>query len=277
MNRNYSLPKFSDVMASLSPIILPWKNESWSISAWGKRRHVNEVKANRNQQEEIKIFNTFVAALLQVLGTRGKYGQRIELMNKYFHNFSDMTEERAQEMLRENEYPWVSRGINVILEAKNCILEARKELGAASYPWELYFQRAEREYEVGFDNDPFLTTIKGVGPKGRDFALGQFSLYWCAIDRHLAHILRRTGLIYHGSNDPDFGDNPSKRQQYKFMQRLIVRFAKETGWSPESSQGWSPGEIDSSLWLFGQGICRGNPECPKCPIMNLCLTFRNEG
>jgi hypothetical protein len=172
-------------------------------------------------------------------------------------------------MLRTNKYPWISRGINVILKARELV-------EASSFDWELYFQEAERRAEDGFDDDPFLG-IYGVGPKGRDFALGQFSLSWCAIDRHLAHILERTGLIYHGFNEPDFGSNPSKRQQYKFMQRLIIRFAKETGWSIKSPHGWSPSEIDSSLWFFGQGICKDTPECWKCPITSLCSTFKSKG
>jgi endonuclease III len=269
MNKNYNLPKFSDVMASLSPIRLPWENEFWSIGDWGKKHRAEIVKTNRNKQRKVEIFNTFVAALLQVVGTRGRYGQRIELMNEYFHNFTDITTEKAQEMLRKNKYPWISRGINVILESQALV-------EAPSFNWELYFQEAEKRAEDGFDDDHFLQ-IYGVGPKGRDFALGQFSMYWCAIDRHLAHILRRTGLIYHGSNDPDFGDNPSKRQQYKFMQRLIIRLSKETGWPTDQVSGWSPSEIDSSLWFFGQGICKDRPECLRCPIRNICLSFQNKG
>jgi hypothetical protein len=87
----------------------------------------------------------------------------------------------------------------------------------------------------------------------------------------------RTGLIIHGYGDPDIGTNPNDEGNYKFMQRLIIQFAKATGWIPKSLQGWSPGEIDSSLWFFGQGICKGKPECSTCPISNLCLTIRNKG
>jgi len=269
VDKKYNPPKFSEVMAQLSLVKLPWKGEDWSIGDWGRKHRVNVVKTNRSKENKVEIFNTFVAALLQVARTRGRYAERIELMKEYFQNFSYITEIKTREMLRENKYPWISRAINVILESQRLVQ-------VSSFEWEGYFQESEANFENGFENDKFLE-INGAGPKGRDFALAQFSLYWCAIDRHLAHILDRTGLILHGFNGHGFGTNPSNRRNYKFMQQLVIQFSKETGWVPGSSEGWSPGAIDAALWLFGQGICKSNPECENCPIKNLCLAYRNKG
>lgn len=273
-------PQFSKVMALLSPVRLPWQSpdgkiQYWSIGDWGKIHRTEIVKRNRNEQKEIRIFNTFVAALLQGARTKGQqYGQRIQLMNKHFHDFSDVTRGKAEEVLAENGYALINRGVNIILEAKGVVLEAKEALTSPYFPFELYFQEAEHGYEDGFGSDPFLK-IKGVGRKVRDFALSQFSFCYCAIDRHVADVLTRTGLIIHGYGDLDFGTNPSDEANYKFMQRLVIQFSKETKWSLGSSQGWAPSEIDSSLWFFGQRICRSRPECRNCPIKCACLTYQS--
>lgn len=274
MAKNYKPPQFIEIMASLSDLRLPWRNaggklEYWSVGDWGKIHRVEVVRKNRSKQNKIEIFNTFVSALLQGAWTRGSsYGQRIELMEREFHDLSDVTEQSAESLLRDNNYALMSRGVNITLQAKELF-------ESATFPLEVYFEQAENKFEGGFGNDPFLG-INGVGRKVRDFALSQFSLCYCAIDRHIADILTRTGLIIYGYGDLDFGTNQNDESNYKFMQRLVIRFAKETGWSTGSSEGWSPGAIDSSFWLFGQAICKGRPECYHCPINDRCLTFQNK-
>jgi endonuclease III len=267
----YDAPKFSEMMDMLSPKQLTWNGQSYSIGDWGQRRHGEIVRINRTKTSEIEVFSTFVSGLLHGRADTGKYRERIDLMGNCFGSLSDITEAKVREVLISNRYYGLDRGINVILEAKRLAMKTKEEYGAVSFPWELYFLKAEAEYQSGFDDDPFLD-IKGVGRKVRDFALAQFSLHYCAIDRHVSRFIARTGLLLHGYGDPDLGTNPADEGNYKFMQRLVIQFSKETGWSPGSCSGWAPSAIDASVWFFGQGICGANPSCLECPIGGLCLT-----
>lgn len=228
---------------------------------------MSEVQENR-KQTKIGIFNRFVSALLEGFRTKGKdYGPRIELVNKYFHHFCDVTERNIQQVLIANNYSLKNRGLEIILSA-------RKIVEPSSFQWEQYFYKAERRYKNGYVTDNVLK-IKGVGKKVRDFALSEFSTFYCAIDRHVADVIRRTGLLLYGYGQADFGTSPT--ENYDFLQRLVIKFSKETGWAPDSSQGYSPKEIDTMLWFFSQekGICKGRPECFRCPVKDLCLTSQN--
>ena len=177
--------------------------------------------------------------------------------------------ENIQQVLIAHKYSLKTRGLEVILST-------RKIVEPSFFQWEQYFHEAERRYENGYVTDNFLK-IKGVGKKVRDFALSEFSTFYCAIDRHVADVIRRTGLLLYGYGKPDFGTSPN--ENYDFLQKLLMKFSKETRWAPDSSQGYSPKEIDSMFWFFSQegGICKGRPECSRCPIKHLCLTFQNTG
>lgn len=268
MRKIYKPPDFSKIINLLLPLTLSWEGRTYTIND-RRQKILREVKENR-KQSKIGIFNRFVSALLEGFRTKGKdYEPRIELMNKYFHDFSDVTEENIQQVLTANNYSLRKRGLEIILSA-------RKIIEPSSFQWEQYFYEAEKKYEDGFVTDNFLK-IKGVGKKVRDFALSEFSTFYCAIDRHVADVIRRTGLLLYGYGQPDFGTSPT--ENYDFLQRLVIKFSKETGWASDSSQGYSPKEIDTMLWFFSQegGICKGRPGCFRCPIKDLCLTFQNMG
>ena len=88
-------------------------------------------------------------------------------------------------------------------------------------------------------------------------------------------MIRRTGLLLHGYGQPDIGTSPA--ENYNFLQGLIINFSEESGWLLGSTNGYSPKEIDAMFWFFGneKGICKGKPECYRCPIKEMCLTFQN--
>jgi hypothetical protein len=178
-----------------------------------------------------------------------------------------VTNDKIQKVLTENNYSLKKRGLEVALSARRIV-----EL--PSFQWHKYFYEAESEYESGYGNDKFLK-ITGVGRKVRDFALSEFSTCFCAIDRHVADVIRRTGLLLYGYGQPDFGTSPT--ENYNFLQKLIIQFSKESGWSLDSSGGYSPKEIDAVFWSFGndEAICKSQPECFRCPIKDICLTFQN--
>lgn len=266
MNKTYEPPDFLKILNLLLPLMLSWQGRTYTINDW-REKILREVKENR-KQTKIKTFNRFVSALLEGFRTKGKdYELRIELMNRYFHDFSDVTEENIQQILIVHKYSLKTRGLEIILNA-------RRIAEPSPFQWEQYFCEAERRYESGYVTDNFFE-INGVGKKVRDFALSEFSTFYCAIDRHIADVIRRTGLLLYGYGQPDFGTSPT--ENYNFLQRLIVKFSKETGWAPDSSQGYSPKEIDTMLWFFSQegGICKARPGCSRCPIKDLCLTFQN--
>lgn len=267
MNRSYSPPEFLDMIKLLLPLELEWEGKRCTIDELRKKA-VNDCAENR-KQDRVTIYNRFTSALLEGFRTKGKdYGLRINLMNEYIKDFPDVTLGNIQTILNENNYSLKTRGTDVILGARNIV-------EPTSFQWEHYFLEAETNYTNGFLRDNKFLRIKGVGNKVRDFALSEFSTCYCAIDSHLADVIRRTGLLLYGYGQKDFGTSPT--ENYSFLQRLIIQFSKDTGWSLESAIGYSPKEIDAILWFFGneKGICRGNPECFRCPIKELCLTFQN--
>ncbi len=265
MNKIYEPPEISKVIELLLPVQLEWEGESYTIDEW-RNKSVKEIAENRGQNK-ITIFNRFASALLEGYRTKGKdYGSRIALMNKYFRDFSDITTDRIQKVLIENNYSLKTRGLEVLLRAKQIV-------EPSSFQWEQYFREAESAYETSYGSDRFLK-IKGVGKKVRDFALSEFSSYYCAIDRHLADVITRTGLLLYGYGQSNFGTSPT--ENYDFLQRLIIQFSEELGWSPTSNRGFSPKEIDAIFWFFGneKGICKGKPNCSRCPLTMDCLTFK---
>ena len=268
MNRSYDPPEFIDAIKLLLPLELEWEGDYYTIDEW-REKAVGECAENR-KQDKVTIYNRFASALLEGFRTKGKdYGPRIELMNRYIQDFSDLTPSNIQTILRENNYSLKKRGIDVILGARNVV-------EPPDFRWGQYFLEAEAEYESGYPYDKFLK-IKGAGNKVRDFALSEFSTCYCAIDRHVADVIRRTGLLLYGYGQADFGTSPTAN--YNFLQRLIIKFSKESGWFLGSNEGFSPKEINAMFWFFSneKGICKGVPECIRCPIQKICLTYKNKG
>jgi endonuclease III len=268
MNKSYNPPKFSDVIKLLLSLELTWEGKSYTIDEW-REKALWEVENNR-KQSKISIFNRFTSALQEGYGARGdQYGRRIELMNRTIRDFSDVTIEKIDEVLTKNRFYLKSRGIEIALSVKRIV-------EVYDFEWKHYFQEAELQYESSYKNDKFLR-IRGVGSKTRDFALSEFSNCYCAIDRNIARVIWRTGLLLHGYGQSDFGTSPT--ENYHFLQRLLIQFSKESGWSPGSHQGYSLKEIDAMLWFFSneQGICKNKPDCFRCPLNDICLTFQKRG
>lgn len=265
MVKSYELPEFKEILELLLPLEVSLDNRTQTIDDW-RKEYLKDVYIRR-KQSKIEIFKRFVSALLERVTPGKNYLQRIETMNRYINNSSDITEDKIRRVLEESKYRFKESGLHVVLQAKLII-------DKNSFQWENYFLEAERNYENGYLSDSFLR-IRGVKNKVRDFAISEFSTSYCAIDRHISEILLRTGLILHGYGSFDFGANPSEKKDYGFLRKLLIGFAKQTGWQPSSNQGFSPGEIDRILWLFGQSICKRKPKCDNCPIRDVCLTFKN--
>lgn len=263
---SYSPPSFIELMNLLLPFSILWEGNQYTVDQW-RHKAIDEVNHDR-KQGKLTIFNKFASALLEGYRTKGKdYGPRIELMNQHFQDFNDVTENNISEILIKNNYSLKDRGLKVVLDAVMIVKQP-------SFQWEEYFTKAEAEFRNGYKDDDFLT-IKGVGNKVRDFALSEFLVYYCAIDRHVADIMRRTGLVLHGYGQPEFGT--SATENYDFLQKLIIQFAEESGWPSNPSNGYSPKEIDTAFWFFGNetGVCKGRLECYRCPLTSICLTFQN--
>lgn len=265
-------PDVSELIALMLPTTIQFEGKPYTIEEW-RRRVLNEVRTGRKQGKMV-IFNKYVSGLLEGYGTRGEYqeNQRRQLMSNRLLNFLDVTKENVYQILVENKKFGKEKGVRIVMGAKEIV-------EPDSFDWEDYFKRAEAHYTDGFKNDDFLK-IKGIGSttkvsKTRDYAISQFSEYYCAIDRNVARLLTRTGLILHGYGELTFGT--SATENYEFMKLLIDCFSKDfLGWEPISSKGYSPKEIDAMFWLFASnsGICRSEPQCNACPINKICLRYR---
>jgi endonuclease III len=92
-----------------------------------------------------------------------------------------------------------------------------------------------------------LVTLRGVGRKTASIVLGgAFGVPSIAVDRHVARVALRLGLAR--SSDPDL-----------IEEQLRVRLPKAQ-WVKAT---WC-------LVLHGRRICRPVPECPRCPVLDLC-------
>ena len=264
-----NLPVFSDIVDLLLPVTIEWESEDWTIERW-RDEYIGQVRRTRQEQDKLKVFNRFSASLVQGFRTKHKdFEPRIDRMNHRFKSFDDISSESVYALLSEEGYSFLTRGVQVIIEAKSLV-------EPPSFIWEDYFRRAELACDGDRQDDMFLG-ISGVGLKVRDFALKQFSTCWCAMDRHVTRVLQRTGLILHGQGEPGYGDDPTNNKNYAFMQSLLVRFSKESGWCPGATNGYSPGEIDSMFWFFGHGVCTAKPLCQRCPVAGICITFQEYG
>ena len=100
--------------------------------------------------------------------------------------------------------------------------------------------------EVPSDIDA-LTQLHGVGRKTASVVLGgAYGIPAIAVDRHVARVSQRLGFSKHA--DPD-----------KIEFDLRARFARKD-WIKAT---WC-------LILHGRRTCRPRPECPRCPVNELC-------
>ena len=249
--------------------------QSTEVEYDGKQQSVGDFVAEGRQQarqrrkedDENAIFMRFGAALLERAVTGASYDRRIEVFERQLSDPDVLTYDLAEEMLCKSRYRWPKNGPATLMDFRDLVLKE-------TFYWSTYFSQAEETWEGGFERDPMLK-IKGVGYKTRDFALSEFSDYFCPIDIHIRRLLARTGLLLHGYGDPDISTG-QQDPDYRFLRRLVHKLAKQTGF-PEHPKALSPADIDRTLWYFGQGRCGAHPNCDECPCNDLCLTgvYRN--
>ena len=239
-----------------------------------------DAQRRRATDSDHEVFIRFAAALLERNVTGGSYMKRLEVFQRrlgdaqspgqrferphYYEGQllgeNDLTEEQAYNLLRESGYRFPPTGAKTLMAVKEL-------LAVPGFSWTCYFAEAEERWETGFPEDP-LFRIKGIGNKVRDFALSEFSDYFCAPDLHVCRMMARTGLILHGYGDPGISTI-----EYGFVRRVVQKLAKETGF-PGGSDVLSPAHIDRMFWYYGQDAkrCGATPKCDECPANSVCLT-----
>jgi endonuclease III len=275
MSNVYQSPDLGKVIELLLATPITYEGYTQTIDE-RRKQVIAKVDINR-KLDKISTFNRFVNGLLEGYGTKGEYQeeQRYQLFKTVIQSFVDVTETNAYKILGENKYFRKDRAVKIVMAAKEIVQNDE-------FIWEDYFKEAEDNWENGFKSDKFLK-IKGIASttktsKTRDYAISEFSYYYCAIDRNVSRFMTRTGLVLHGFGkykfDYEFGTSPV--DNYDFLKQLVLDFCKQTGWAPTSSKGYSPKEIDYMFWLFCSktGICKSKPECSNCPIKSLCLTYQ---
>lgn len=234
------------------------KSTTQSIEQW-RILYLKELRRH-NSFDDLGKFKVFVTSLL-LRANRGEVGGKLyNTFNNKTKKFSGLNKENIKKILKDSGYRFQNQGTETVLNAKRLLFN--KYQGK----WDKYFQEAKKNYKNNFPDDDFLK-IKGVKFKVRDLALSCFLKEYSANDFHVVDVLIRTGLILHGYGDLNFGTNPNNEKNYLFLRNLIVKISKQTS--------YSPGEIDRIFWHFGRAICKSKPLCEKCPIKNICLTYKN--
>jgi hypothetical protein len=220
--------------------------------------------AERRSWSSDAVLRRFAAALLERNVSGSNYVRRVAEFEQSFGEPAALTREPALAMLRSSGYRYPNTGADVLCGIVSLLTDP-------AFDWASYFARAEREWESGFQDDPLLRKVKGVGNKTRNFALSEFSDYYCAPDLHVMRIMARSGLVLHGIGDPSFHTGDPI-----FVRKVINRLARETGF-PDQSDALSPAAIDRMFWYYGQdrSKCDVTPGCSKCPANDICLTGQN--
>jgi hypothetical protein len=209
------------------------------------------------------ILRRFAAALLERNVSGSNYQRRIAEFERSFGDPAALTKPHALDMLKRSGYRYPDTGAEVLCKVRSL-------LTAPPFEWASYFARAEEKWESGFTDDSLLR-ITGVGHKTRNFALSEFSEYYCAPDLHVMRIMARSGLVLHGIGDPAFHTGDPL-----FVCKVINYLARETSF-PGQSDALSPAAIDRMFWYYGQdrSKCDVTPGCSECPANDICLTGQN--
>jgi hypothetical protein len=217
----------------------------------------------RRQGDPAAIFPRFAAAILERNVTGTNYRRRVEAFERGLGDAANLGGALAHALLVESRYRYPKNGVETLLAVAQHVAQP-------GFSWPAYFAEAEANWATGFEKDDLLK-IKGVGSKTRDFALSEFSDYFCAPDLHVCRMLARTGLLLHG-----YGDPAISTEGYGFMRGLIHKLARQTGW-PEAARGLSPAHLDRIFWYYGQDPhrCGAQPRCDACPAGVVCLTGQN--
>ncbi len=229
-----------------------------SIEQW--RLNYLEVTKLNNFKNDIDKFNIFITSLI-LRSSRGESGGKLDKnLKEHIKNYKDVNSKKISKVLKNAGYRFPSQGTETILQFKELFFKKYNR------QWNCYLNEAKKNYKNNFIKDEILK-IKGVGLKVRDLALSCFLKEYSANDFHVIDILTRTGLIIYGYGDVNFGTNPSKKENYLFLRKLIIKLSEKSG--------FSPGELDRIFWHFGRAICKSRPNCESCPVKNMCLTNLN--
>jgi len=257
---NLLMKKVLPVKASFTGDYIPpalGKTAIQTIEQW-RLNYLKELRLN-NSFDNVEKFKVFITSLL-LRANRGEVGGRLyNAFNDRVKRLSDLNKENIRKILKTSGYRFQNQGTETVLTAKKLLFN--KYQGQ----WNKYFKEAKENYKNNFIDDNFLK-IKWVRFKVRDLALSCFLKEYSANDFHVVDVLTRTGLILYGYGDLNFGTNPNNEKNYLFLRSLIIKISKQTP--------YSPGEIDRIFWHFGRTICKSKPLCKKCPIKNICLTYR---
>jgi len=267
-NRTLEIPSIGEIADRLMPAEV-----AFQVGDQRLRRPLREwVTADRAEARERRekadvhsIFVRVAAALLERNVTGGSYFSRLRVLGDLLCDPKSLTEPDAETMLRMSGYRFPSNGAKTLVAI--C-----QHFASSGFSWPTYLAEAEAKWEDGFTEDP-LFRIKGIGNKVRDFALSEFSDYYCAPDLHVCRMMARTGLILHGYGDPGFST-----VDYGFVRRVIQKLAKDTGF-PGGPDALSPAHIDRMFWYYGQdrARCDAKPDCDECPANAICLTGARRG
>jgi len=257
------VPTVSEIAERLLPALVEFeadgRKQSRPLRDWVEADRA-DARRRRETDRDHAIFIRFAAALLERNVSGASYFRRLDVFGSDFRDPASLTPEHAEAMLRESGYRYPPTGARALMEIT-------AQLTAADFSWPDYFAKGEANWESGFPDDP-LKKIKGVGDKTRDFALSEFSDYYCAPDLHVCRMMARTGLILHGYGDPDFSTS-----DYGFVRRVIAKLARQSGF-PGASDALSPAHIDRMFWYYGQDRkrCAADPGCDDCLASDVCLT-----
>ncbi len=252
-------PAVGDLIAAMRRVPVAYHGRTMTVGEWVDycKQCVHQWRAEAG---ELEIFQRFLAALLERQMSGETYEPRVEHFRERLAHPGKLTIRSAERMLRNLGYRFWPQGARTMVEFR----DRWAELG---WSWREYFAVAEGHWATGFLEDPLLG-VKGIGLKTRDFALSEFSDYFCAFDVHISRLIARTGLLLHGYGDPGLGD-----LSYHFLRRLVVRFCREDGF-PERPEALTPADFDRTLWFFGQGFCGATAPCADCTVASVCLTGR---
>lgn len=262
-------PDVGAIVAALRLAPVAWHGRVQTVGEWVDTCK-RDIHRWREQDSEVAVFQRFLAALLERQMSGETYQPRVSLFRERLSSPEELTTARAEETLRSLRYRFPSAGAEVMVRFRDLWYE----LG---WSWADYFALAEEHWETGFLDDPLLG-VRGIGLKTRDFALSEYSDYFCAFDVHISRLMARTGLVWWSpvwqAEARALGcDRPWNDHWYHSLRNLVVRFCRADGF-PARPGCLTPADFDRTLWFFGQGLCGATTPCAQCPAVGVCLTGR---
>jgi len=262
MPRTIIVPTLTEFWDRVRAVPVRFGSDTRPLEHWVTKDRAEATE--RRSWSSDAILRRFAAALLERNVSGSNYQRRIAEFERSFGDPRVLGYPHALEMLKSSGYRYPQTGAEVLRQVV-------AKLTKPEFSWSAYFARAEAEWESGFKEDDLICEIKGIGNKTRNFALSEFSEYYCAPDLHVMRIMARSGLVLHKIGDPAFHTSDPL-----FVCKVINHLARETGF-PGQSDALSPAAIDRMFWYYGQdrSKCDVTPGCSECPANDICLTGQN--